>query len=248
MNDSNIVISLKNISKTFHIRDANTMTIREKAFNAFKKTHKRKIEALKNINLEIKKGEFFGIIGHNGSGKSTLLHIISGGYPADKGGHVKIEGKFMRLSLGLGFDPELTARENIYVNGSILGLTFKKIGEKFNEIIEFSELQNFVDTKVKYYSSGMKSRLMFSIAVHAEADIFLMDEFFGGVGDEKFRKKSEKVFEESVIKGRTIIHVSHSLGTIKKHCDRVLVLNKGEAVFIGSPDEAIEIYKNLQSK
>jgi ABC-type polysaccharide/polyol phosphate transport system ATPase subunit len=89
---------------------------------------------------------------------------------------------------------------------------------------------------------------MFSIAVHAEADIFLMDEFFGGVGDEKFRKKSEKVFEESVIKGRTIIHVSHSLGTIKKHCDRVLVLNKGEAVFIGSPDEAIEIYKNLQSK
>ena len=209
---------------------------------------KKKIKALSNINLEIRKGEFFGIVGRNGSGKSTLLHIMSGAYQPDPGGKSELKGKYMRLALGLGFDPELTARENVYLNGAILGISMKQIGRKFSSIIEFAELQDFADTKLKYFSSGMVTKLKFSVAVNAEADIFLMDEFFGGVGDLRFKSKSEKVFEESIVKGRTIVHVSHSLNTIRKHCTRVLLLDKGKMIMVGEPDEVLEKYKQIVKK
>ncbi len=239
------MIKLKNISKSFRVREQANDSVRDKVMNLFNSNQLITYDALVDINLEIKKGEFFGIIGHNGSGKSTLLNIIMGSIIPNKGGIVETEGKIIRLALGMGFDPGLSARENIYVNASILGLTFKEIGERFDEIISFAELEKFVDTPVKFYSSGMRSRLTFAIAVHAEADIFLMDEFFGGVGDKSFREKSEAIFEESFIKGRTIVHVNHNMHLIKKHCDRVLLLHGGKQIIVGPPNEVIEAYDEI---
>jgi ABC-type polysaccharide/polyol phosphate transport system ATPase subunit len=237
-------IRLENIRKTFTVFEKDNSSIRDTVFNVFKPNHKRKIEALKGIDLEIQKGEFFGIIGRNGSGKSTLLKIIMGAIQPDKGGTVVVNGKIIRLALGMGFDPELSARDNIYLNASLLGLSFRQIGQKFHEIIEFSELHHFVDTQLKFYSSGMVSRLAFSIALHTQSDIFLMDEFFGGVGDEGFREKSEQLFRQNLIAGRTILYVSHQLDTVQQFCDRVLLLNMGEMVAIGKPEEVLSRYKS----
>ncbi len=243
-----IVVSLKNVSKTYMVRDKNNDSIRDKVLNVFKINKKRQIHALKDVNLEVRRGEFIGIIGHNGSGKSTLLNIIMGSLPADKGSKIEVHGRMMRLALGMGFDANLTARENIYVNGSVLGLTFREIDERFDEIIHFAELKDFVNTKVKFFSKGMRGRLAFAVAVHAETDIFLFDEFFGGIGDINFKKKSEEVFEQSLVEGRTIILVSHNLDVIEKRSDRVLLLNKGEVVMLGDPNEALMTYKEIARK
>lgn len=242
-----VVISLKNVNKTFRVSENNNSTIRDKVFNLFKRNRKREIKALKNINLEITKGEFFGIIGGNGSGKSTLVQVMSGVYPADKGGEASMKGKYMRLSLAIGFNAQLSARKNVYINASIIGLSLREIDKKFNEIIQFAELEDFIDTKIKHYSAGMKNRLAFAIAVHAEADIFLMDEFFGGVGDVRFRKKAGEIFDKAFIDGRTIIHVSHNFDTIRKYCNRVLLLHKGEQIMIGKPDEVIKEYNRIMN-
>lgn len=248
MKKDNVVIRLRNINKTYSIREQNRSSIQEHVLNIFRRTKRRDIYALKNINLDVKAGEFLGIVGRNGSGKSTLLRIILGAYPPDKGGTVEVQGKVIRLALGMGFNPQLSARQNIYVNASILGLTFKQIGRKFDEIVEFAGLKDFIDTDVNYFSSGMRSRLAFSVAKHAEADIFLMDEFFVGVGDVDFRQKAEKVFKESIVKGKTIIHVSHNLDTIEEHCDRVVLLHDGKIVQIGKPLEVLETYRALFKK
>ena len=159
-----------------------------------------------------------------------------------------MNGRYMLLSLGLGFNPQLTARENIYLNASILGLTLKQIGRVFHEIVSFAELEKFVDTQVKYYSTGMTARLKFAIAVHADADIFLMDEFFGGVGDAGFKAKSKAIFHESLVEGRTIVHVSHSLKTVREHCHRVMLLHKGEIVDIDTPEKIIPQYQQLSKE
>jgi len=217
-------------------------------FNAFKKSKRKKIKALNEISINISKGETFGIIGRNGSGKSTLLNIIMDTIRPDKGGTVETEGKMMRLSLGMGVDPNLSARDNIYVNGSVLGLTFKKIGEIFNSIVEFAGIQEFVDTPVKFYSKGMKQRLLFSIAMHAESDIFLLDEFFGGTGDKDFKQKSDKAFQAKIIQGKTIIIVSHNLNIIKKYCHRAMWLDKGICRAIGKPNVVIAKYKSSFQK
>jgi ABC-2 type transport system ATP-binding protein len=237
--DNDIAIKLENINKTFTLHNRGN-TIRERFLSIFTGKNSRKLKALQNINLEIKKGEFFGIIGLNGSGKSTLIQIMNGAIPPDKGGKVTVNGKSMRLALGMGFNDELTARQNIMINSSVLGMSIKEIKAKMDEMIAFADLQEFSDTPVKYYSSGMKSKLMFSIAVNAEADIFLMDEFFGGVGDQNFKKKADEVFHEQLVKGRTIVHVSHQLETIKKYCDRVVLLEKGRIVKIGTTDEVLK--------
>lgn len=240
-----VVIKLENINKTFNLKEKNADTIRDKVFSIFSSNKKRQLKALNNINLEIRKGEFIGIIGRNGSGKSTLLKVMIGAIRPDKGGIVTINGRIMRMSLAMGFDPNLSARENVYLNATILGLTFKEIDSKFDEIIDFAELHKFVDTQIKYFSRGMKSRLAFAVAVHAEADIFLMDEFFGGVGDANFKQKSEEVFAKSFIEGRTIIHVSHQFKTIRELCDRVILMDKGSIVAIGKPNQVIPAYRKL---
>jgi ABC-2 type transport system ATP-binding protein len=236
--DNEIAIKLENINKTFVLHDRGN-TIRARFMSLLTGKGSRKLAALQNINIEIKKGEFFGIVGLNGSGKSTLVQIMNKAIPPDKGGKVTINGRSMRLALGMGFNDELTARQNIMLNSSVLGMSIKEIKAKMDEIIAFAELQEFADTPVKYYSSGMKSKLMFSIAVNAQADIFLMDEFFGGVGDKNFQKKADEVFHDRFIKGKTIIHVSHQMETIRKYCDRVMVLEKGEIIKLGTPDEVL---------
>ena len=241
------VIKVKDLSKTFYVRDGGSGSIRGymKAVLSAKKVQTRTIHALQNINFSVSRGEIFGIIGHNGSGKSTLLNILLGSIHPDEGSFLTTKGRVLRLALGLGFDPNLTARDNIYVNASILGLSFRRIGEVFEDIIRFAELEDFVDVSVKHFSSGMMSKLKFSIAVYAEADIFLIDEFFGGVGDESFKKKSNEVFQRTFLDGRTVILVSHSMKEIQDNCSRVLLLNKGKQIMLGEPEEVIKRYRKI---
>jgi len=239
------VIELSDISKTFVIREQRSQTIRDFILNILLRKHNssKTINALTNINLSIYNSEVLGIIGRNGSGKSTLINIIMESIVSDKGGVVKTKGKIIRLALGMGVDPNLSARDNIYVNGSVLGLTFDKIGNIFDDIISFSDLENFVDTPVKFYSKGMKQRLLFSIAIYAEADIFLLDEFFGGTGDKEFREKSDLAFQEKIIQGKTIVIVSHSMNIIKKYCKKVIWIEDGKIKTTGTPSEVIEQYR-----
>ena len=244
MENKKIVVSAKRLSKTFTTHENNLFSIKQYLQSIFKGRGKaKKIYALSDVNFDVYKGECFGVIGGNGSGKSTLLKLIMDSYRPDKGSTLTVNGKLMRLSLGMGFDPNLTARENIYVNGTILGLSFKKIGNIFEEIINFTELAEFIDVPVRHYSKGMLSRLKFAVAIHAETDILLIDEFFGGVGDLAFKKKSDEIFVKSFMNGKSIILVSHSMKTIQKHCHRVMLLDKGKQVMIGKPKEVIEEYK-----
>lgn len=237
-----ISITARNISKTFHISEDVHNTVKQRLFNIFQKSSPKEIKALKPMSFEIKKGECFGIIGRNGSGKSTLVRMLAGVYPVDTG-YVKINGTTMLMNLGVGMSHELTARENIYISGSVLGLKIKEIDALFDQIIEFAELQEFVDTKIKFFSSGMLARLGFSIAVNAGADIMFLDEIFA-VGDFKFQEKAVKIFEKSWIEGKTVVLISHSMDHIKQYCQRVAYIKKGELIHIGTPDETIEMYLN----
>ena len=241
----NLALRLEDVSKSFSYREIKNDSIREKVLGIIRgTTSKKKIEVLKDVNLEVEKGQFVGIIGRNGSGKSTLLKLIIGAIKADKGS-IKSYGKIIRLALGLGFDPNLNAEDNVYVNGSILGLTFRQIGQRFHDIISFAELEEFVNTPIKYYSSGMHTRLAFAVAMHVDTDILLIDEFFGGVGDEGFKKKSEAIFKKTFLDGRTIVFVSHNLDLIREYSDKVAILNNGHLSNLYNPDEAIKIYKDL---
>ena len=200
--------------------------------------------ALENINLQIHKGERIGIIGSNGAGKSTLLKIISR-ITAPTSGRVKIKGRIASmLEVGTGFHGELTGRENIYLNGSILGMTKAEVDKKIDTIIEFSECDKFIDTPVKRYSSGMYVKLAFAVAAHLDADIMIMDEVLA-VGDMAFQDKClGKMDEVSSNEGRTILYVSHNMSTIQRLCDRCIVLDEGRVIFDGDTNEAVEIYLN----
>ncbi len=239
---SNPAIVVKNISKTFVLAEKKRDSLKGALIELFGSTkNKKKLKAVNNVSFEIEKGENFGIIGRNGSGKSTLVKMMSGAFIPDKGGTVYRNGTSMLLNLGVGMSHELTARQNIYVSGSALGMKIKEIDEIFDQIIEFAELEEFVDSKIKYFSSGMIQRLSFSIAVNAGADIMFLDEVFA-VGDAKFKAKAIKVMEESWINGRTIIMVSHSLSNIKKYCSRAIYLKNGKIEFLGDAKKAIELY------
>jgi ABC-2 type transport system ATP-binding protein len=233
-------ISAKNISKTFHITEDTQNSVKQRLFSILKQSTPKEVKALKMMSFGIKKGECFGIIGRNGSGKSTLVKVLAGVYPVDTG-YVKINGSTMLMNIGVGMSHQLTARENIYVSGSVLGLKIKEIDVLFDKIIEFAELQEFVDTKIKYFSSGMLARLGFSIAVNAGADIMFLDEIFA-VGDVKFQEKAIKIFEKSWVEGKTVVLVSHSMGVIEKYCQRVAYLKKGELIHVGSPEETVAMY------
>jgi len=248
MDKKEIVIDIKNVAKTYKVFEANSDSIRNIIFNIFKFKERREIKALQSLDLQVAKGEFFGVIGRNGSGKSTLLDMIMKNLRPDKGGTIYTRGKMIKLSLGMGFDTNLTGRENVFVNGAVLGLSNKQLNAKFDEIFEFAELENFIDTKVKNYSKGMRMRLAFAIAIHAEADIFLFDEFFGGVGDLRFKKKSDEVFEKSLLKNKTVVIVSHNLNVVKKHCPRCLCIDKGKILGIGPTQEMIKVYQEAIKK
>jgi len=237
-------ISLKNISKTYNRNQIVQKTLRNRLLVGQSNLTSGKLKSLSKITLSINEGEIFGVIGRNGSGKSTLLNIILGAIKPDPGGIINLDGSIMKLSLGIGVDPNLSARDNIYLNGSLIGMSFKQIGEKFNEIIDFANLDEFIDVKVKFFSSGMKSRLLFSIAMHANPDILLLDEFFGGVGDEDFKTKSQLAFNNKIIKNKTVVVVSHSIQIIKKYCTRVLWLDKGQIISCGETLQITDEYLN----
>ena len=198
--------------------------------------------ALDDLSFDVEKGETIGILGHNGAGKSTILKLICR-VTAPTKGNIYMNGRITSmLEVGTGFHPELTGRENVYLNGAILGMTKAEIDKKFDEIVEFSEVGQFIDTPVKRYSSGMKVKLAFSVASHLDSEIMIMDEVLA-VGDVNFQNKCidrmKKVAEES---GKTIIYVSHNMTTVKKLCNRCIVLSKGQKIFDGNTDEAIAIY------
>lgn len=197
--------------------------------------------ALKNINIKVKKGDSLGIIGSNGSGKSTLLKVISGIIKPYKGS-VSVKGRIAPLiELGAGFDHNLTARENIFMNGIVLGHSRKYMQHHFDEIVEFAEIADFLDSPIKNYSSGMTARLGFSIATAVNPEILIVDEVLS-VGDYKFRQKCEKRMEEMLSGGTTLIFVSHSSESVKKLCTRAVWLNKGELIMDGAADEVCDAY------
>ncbi|MDP4127673.1 MAG: ABC transporter ATP-binding protein, partial [Bacillota bacterium] len=204
-----------------------------------------------DINFEIKKGEFFGIIGRNGSGKSTLLKILAGIYIPDKGkGKITINGKLSPfLELGVGFNPELTGRENIFLGGTILGLSKKQVQEKYDQIVAFSELEEFIDMKLKNYSSGMQVRLAFSLSINVHAEILLMDEVLA-VGDTNFQEKCIAEFNHYRDKGKTIVLVSHDVYTIQKYCDRAVLIENGKISKMGLASEVVNYYveSNVRQK
>ncbi len=253
------IISIKNIGKKYHIthqkggyialRDVFSSVLRNPFRFVINKTRDitgmNKTEeywALKNINLEIKRGEVIGVIGKNGAGKSTLLKILSQITPPTTG-EVVLNGVVgSLLEVGTGFHPELTGRENIFLNGAILGMHKNQIIKKFDEIVEFAGISQFLDTPVKYYSSGMYVRLAFSVAAHMEPDILIVDEVLA-VGDVEFQKKCiGKMQEVTKQEGRTIIFVSHNMNAIQKLCKKTILLEKGQIVMYGETDKVVEFY------
>ncbi len=231
---NDVAISVEGLSKSFKLPHERKDSLKEKILHFNKKTTFDKFQALKNINFEVKKGEFFGIVGRNGSGKSTLLKIIGGIYQPTEG-KLQVNGTLTPfIELGIGFNPELTGRENVYLNGAILGLTRKEMIAKYDEIVAFAELEKFMDQKLKNYSSGMQVRLAFSIAIQAHNDILLIDEVLA-VGDANFQRKCFKVFREVKNSGKTVVFVTHDMGTIQEYCDRAMMISNSEIVAIGSP-------------
>ena len=201
-----------------------------------------KFMALNGVSFEVKKGEALGIIGHNGAGKSTLLKLLCR-VTAPSSGTIAYDGRIASmLEVGTGFHPELTGRENVYMNGAILGMTKAEIDKKFDQIVEFAEMEKFIDTPVKRYSSGMYVKLAFSVAAHLDSEIMIMDEVLA-VGDMAFQKKClDKMRDAAQLEGRTVLYVSHNMNTIRQLCNRCIVLSKGKVIFDGDVEDAIEVY------
>jgi ABC-2 type transport system ATP-binding protein len=235
-----LAIQAKGISKTFHISEDSHNTVKHRLFNLFNPPRTKKVQAIKTMDFDIYKGECVGILGRNGCGKSTLIRLLAGVFPVDTG-EINIYGSTLLMNLGVGMSHQLTARENIYISASVLGLKIKEIDAIFDEIVDFAELRDFVDTKIKYFSSGMVARLGFSIAVNAGADIMFLDEIFA-VGDMKFQEKAIKVFESSWIEGKTVILVSHSMDVVQKYCSRTAFMKNGSLIYFGDTDKAIQMY------
>jgi len=237
---SNEAIVVKNVTKTFNVFYDKTNTIKEKLL-FWNRSKKEVRTVLKDISLTIKKGEVVGLIGVNGSGKSTLLKLMTKIIYPNKG-TVEIYGKLTSLlELGAGFHPDFSGRENIYFNSSIFGLTRNEIDKRINDVIEFSELQDFIDNPVRTYSSGMYMRLAFSVAINVDAEILLIDEILS-VGDQHFQEKCFKKIEDLKKQGKTIVFVSHGMGSVERFCTRAVWLNNGVIEADGDTKEVIQKY------
>ena len=238
-------VEVSGLSINFRSYDQRPSTLKESLIKGVKTgtfRHYSQFQALSNISFEVPRGGVFGIIGSNGAGKSTLLRVISGVLPPSKGS-VTVRGSLDSLiQLGAGFDSELNAIENIYLNASLHGKSKAEIKDKIPEIIAFAELEDFAHTPIKYYSSGMYARLGFSVAVDRDPDLLVVDEILA-VGDERFQKKCKKVFESYLEKNKTIIMVSHSLNMLEKTASKILLLSKGQIAFIGDPKDALKEYR-----
>lgn len=243
------MIELDNITMKFNLGIEKNFSIKQAFVNFLNPKHKRQKKeyfyALNDISFSVKRGEVVGLIGSNGAGKSTLLKVVSGVMKPTKG-KVKVEGAISpMIELGAGFDMELTARENIYLNGAILGYSKKFIDSKFENIVEFSELRDFLDVPIKNFSSGMTAKLAFSIATVVEPEILIVDEILS-VGDIKFQEKSKNKMLEMIKGGTTVLYVSHSLQSIKELCDKVVWIEHGKMVKMGPAKEICEEYYEKQ--
>jgi len=235
-------IEVAAVSKTFRIPHEQRTFLKEYFLHPFRGTTYERNDALTDVTFSVGSGEFFGVIGPNGSGKSTLLRILAGIYVPDSG-RVTVEGLLSPfIELGVGFNLELTARDNIRINATLAGLTKRELKEKFDEILAFSELERFVDQKLKNYSSGMLVRLAYSIAIQIPFDVLLLDEVLA-VGDEAFQEKCFATFDRFKEEGKTVVFVSHALGLVNRFCDRVLLLESGHVRASGSPDDVIDVYR-----
>lgn len=239
------VLKVQNVSKSFRLPTEQANGVKQAFINWTKgvKGYKEQ-RVLKGINLEVKKGDFFGIVGRNGSGKSTLLKIISQIYTPEKG-TVEVKGKLVPfIELGVGFNPELTGRENVYMNGALLGFSKEEISEMYDDIVEFSELENFMDQKLKNYSSGMQVRLAFSVAIKAQGDILVLDEVLA-VGDAAFQRKCDNFFSEvKKDKNKTVILVTHSMDSVQRYCNKAVMIEDGKIV-ADNKDDAVNRYIEL---
>lgn len=245
--DDHIAIKVQGVSKTFKDQ-AGATTIKNSFIELGRKIaskpeqHKKKgFTALKDINFEVKKGEFFGIVGRNGCGKSTLLKIMAGVYTPTKGA-VVVNGKLTPfIELGVGFNPELSGRDNVFLNGALLGFNRKQMEAMYKDIIDFAELHEFMDMKLKNYSSGMQVRLAFSVAIRAESDILLIDEVLA-VGDAAFQQKCFDYFERLKADNKTVVFVTHDMDSVKKYCDKALLIDDHKIKLIGQPETIADQY------
>ncbi len=242
MDEKNVVIDVDNVTIRFNLANQKVDNLKEYFIKLIKRELMfQEFLAVKDVSFKVKKGEAWGLIGTNGSGKSTLLKAISGILKPYKG-NITVEGSVAPLiELGAGFDPEMTARENIFLNGCVLGHSEQFMKEHFDEIVDFAELHDFLDSPLKNYSSGMRARLGFSIATMVKPDILIVDEILA-VGDIKFRAKCEKRMNELLAGGTTLLYVSHSINEVKRLCSHALWINKGVAVMQGEVNEVCDAY------
>jgi ABC-2 type transport system ATP-binding protein len=243
----NIAVSVQGVSKDFRLPHEKVDSVKSLFVNPFNKNRKRfEVQhALNDISFDIPKGEFFGIVGRNGSGKSTLLKIIAGIYQPTTG-KTSINGRLVPfIELGVGFNPELTGRENAYLNGALMGFSEKEVNSKYDAIVEFAELERFMDQKLKNYSSGMQVRLAFSVAtILAESDILLIDEVLA-VGDADFQRKCFEYFKKLKKDKKTVIFVSHDMTAVREYCDRAILIDESKIIFSGSSEEVAKEYTKL---
>lgn len=243
-NQKEIAISVKDLHKSFKLPHEQHSGVKQLLLNVVRRNRKKGYElqqVLKGLNFEIEKGDFFGIVGRNGSGKSTLLKTLAGIYSPDSGA-VEINGSLIPfIELGVGFNPELTGRENVFLNGALLGFSRDEMQAMYSDIVEFAELGKFMDQKLKNYSSGMQVRLAFSIAIRADTDILLLDEVLA-VGDEAFQRKCNDYFETLKKKKKTVILVTHSMDAVKKYCNKALMIREGKIVAYGDPEDVSNEY------
>jgi ABC-type polysaccharide/polyol phosphate transport system ATPase subunit len=239
-----VVIEARGLRKTFRIPEHRVDSLKERAVHPLTRIEYRDLHALQDVSFDIHQGEFFGIVGRNGSGKSTLLKVMASIYRADAG-RVRMAGRVAPfIELGVGFNPELTARENGVLNGVLMGLTRREAQRRLGAVIEFAELEEFADLKLKNYSSGMMVRFAFSVMVQADADIMLIDEVLA-VGDAAFAQKCMDVFHERRAAGKTIVLVTHDMATVQSMCHRAMLLEGGELKYLGDPDETALRYYRL---
>ncbi len=242
-----VAISVRDVSKSFRLLHERVTSLKKAIVRLFLPHRPEMFEAVRHISFDVQKGEFFGIIGRNGCGKSTLLKMIAGIY-VPSSGSIETHGTLSPfIELGVGFNPELSARDNIFLNGSILGFSRREVEKRFDDIIGFAELEAFVDQKLKNFSSGMHVRLAFSIAIQVPSDILLIDEVLA-VGDTAFQNKCFDVFRRMKAEGRTIIFVTHGMASMRQFCDRVLVMHEGKSLGVMLPDQAAELYDRLNAE